>query len=231
MRIPWLCTLILSISVAFPTLSYGGKEDVAKAWIATLDETSALLREGRYEQARKRLSTLTNDMLERIGPGEPADRLFSIVLAQLAIAEAGAGRDADAIWHWHVAQNIDSAVRELDASAYGTAGQLLRANVLGPSPEKCPKRPKDALAPATLKRVEPIYPEGARQFRESGIVIVQIRLDAEGRPVEPYVLKPLAAPVTYAALDALQRWRFEKPGDDDPLKDVPFCVTFHFKLR
>jgi protein TonB len=230
MRIP-LRVLVLSACVALPIVSYASKSEVVRGWTSTLDDTATLLRNGHYEVARKRLEKLAGEMLERIGPGEPADRLFAIVIGQLAVADAGSGREMDAIWTWHIAQNIHPAVRDVDLSTYGNAGQFLGANLLGPSPEKCSKHPADAPPPVITKRVEPMYPEGARQFRESGIVIVQIRLDAEGRPIEPYVLKPLAAPVTYAALDALHRWRFEPSKADDPLKDVPFCVTFNFKLR
>lgn len=198
-------------------------------WAATLDQTSALLRDAHFDEARTRLERLKRSMLERIGPGEPADRLFAIVLGQLAVAQAGSGRRDEAIWSWHIAQNIFPAVRDVDLSGYGAAGEILTNNILPARPEKCP--PKRASPPTLRKRVEPDYPEGARQFRSSGIVIVQVRLEDDGRLSEPHVLTAIAAPITYAALDALRRWRFEPLPAEDPLKDVPFCVTFNFRLR
>lgn len=225
-----LRAVALSTWIALAIAASSDEPDVAKRWVATLNDSAALLRDGSYETARRQLGNLLDDMVERIGPGEPSDRFLAVVISMLAVADAGSGEERDAIWRWHTAQNIYPAIRDVDLVPYGAAGQLLRANLLGPRPEKCAQRPAGAPPPVITNRVEPIYPEGARQFRQSGIVIVQARFDAQGRAVEPYVLKTLGASVTYAALDALRRWRYEPLPPDDPLKDVPFCTTFNFKL-
>jgi TonB family protein len=225
-----LRTLALTACVALAIAAGGGESDVAKLWLSTLNDASALLRAGNHDTARKRLEHLLDDMLKRIVPGEQANRLLAVVIANLAIAEAGGGDERDAIWHWQVAQSIYPAIRGLDLSPYGAPGELLRANVLGTPPEKCAQRPLGTPIPNPIKRVEPLYPEGPRQLRQSGIIIVQLRIDALGRPIEPFVLKSFSTPVTYTALDALRQWRYELPKADDPLKDAPFCTTFNFKL-
>jgi hypothetical protein len=115
-----LRAVAISLCVALAIAASGEEPDIAKRWVATLNDSAALLRDGSYETARRQLGNLLDDMVERIGP--------------------------------------------------------------------------------------------------------------QGRAVEPYVLKTLGASVTYAALDALRQWRYEPLPPDDPLKDVPCCTTFNFKL-
>lgn len=215
---------ILAITILAQTLN-PGTSPTAEMWAKTLEESSALLREKQFDKAQKRLEKLKDDMLNRIGPGEAADRMFAVTLGQLAVAQAGAGNKELAIWNWHVAQNLHPAMREVDLSMYGETGQMLKDNLLAPKPETCAKPMK---APQVTKRLEPKYPEGVRRFRESGILIVQIRVDSEGHPHEPQVLKALPAPIVWSALDALRRWEFTPAQAGEQLQ---FCVTFNFKLR
>lgn len=199
----------------------------AEGWASTLKETTELLRDKQFDKALPRLEKLTEDMFVRLGPGEASDRMFAVALGQLAVAQAGAGKTDDAIWTWQVAQNIHPAVAKADLSPYGDAVNALEENILGPRPEQC-ALPMGTKAPAVVKRAEPRYPAAMRQFRESGIIIIQITVDDDGRPTHPEVLKPLAAPLTYAALEALRKWRFE--ATEDATRRT-FCMTMNFKLH
>jgi hypothetical protein len=56
----------------------------------------------------------------------PFGRDLALPVARLAVAEAGLGREADALWHWQVARNLDP--RPLSAEelrAFGPPGELL----------------------------------------------------------------------------------------------------------
>lgn len=211
--------LVLAVLILAQTVN-----PTAERWAKSLEETSALLSEKQFDKAQKQLEKLKHDMLDRIAPGAQANRLFAIVVAQLAVAQAGAGNTELAIWNWQAAQNIDPAVREVDLSLYGDAGLLLKDNLLGTAPEQCAAFMTHAMV---RKRFEPKYPKGALQFGEEGIVIVQVRLDERGRPREPQVMKGLAAPITYSVLDTLRRWEFTPPA---PGKQNELCVPFKFSV-
>lgn len=141
-------------------------------WQETLDQTSTLLAEAKFTEARRRLLKLTSEMADEITEPSGVDRLFGIALAQLAIAEAGEGNAGDAVWLWQTAQNVYPDIRTLDLSVYGKLSDILSANVLPPAPEKC-ARPANAPAPAVLRRSEPKYPKRAGQTGITGVVIVE----------------------------------------------------------
>ena len=47
-------------------------------------------------------------------------------VARLAVAEAGLGREDDAVWHWHIAQNLaGAALSDKTLASFGKAGALL----------------------------------------------------------------------------------------------------------
>jgi TonB family protein len=59
-----------------------------------------------------------------------------------------------------------------------------------------------------IKRVEPIYPETARQARVSGVVVLEVQVDEEGNVASVKVLRghPL---LDQAAIDAVKQWRYK----------------------
>ena len=195
-------------------------------WPAMLRETSTLLANGEFAGAHDRLSKLTRDMADEITTPSELDRLFAIALAQLAVAEAARGNAADAIWHWQIAQNVHRDVRTFEMTVYGKDAEALIANTLPPAPEKC-ARPANEPAPDILKRSEPKYPKRARQVPVTGLVIVEIELDPEGRPVRPQVLRSPSAALTYSTLVALRDWRFAAPELEED-RSSRFCRLFSF---
>ena len=69
----------------------------------------------------------------------------------------------------------------------------------------------DVKAPVAIARVEPLYPDEARQARISGIVILETTIDRNGVIRDVRVLKPLPFGLSQAAVDAVKQWSF-KPG-------------------
>ncbi|HEV2718912.1 MAG TPA: energy transducer TonB [Thermoanaerobaculia bacterium] len=88
----------------------------------------------------------------------------------------------------------------------------------------------DVKAPIVIKRVEPKYTDEARQNDVSGIVILEVVIDKDGRVKNAQVLKPLPFGLDQAALDAVRQWEF-KPGtlNGAPV-DVLFNLTVNFML-
>jgi TonB family protein len=69
------------------------------------------------------------------------------------------------------------------------------------------------IAPVLIKYVEPKYPKPALKARLSGVVILEIVIETNGRVSKGRVLKPLPLGLTQAAIDAVQQWRY-KPARD-----------------
>lgn len=69
------------------------------------------------------------------------------------------------------------------------------------------------VAPVLIKYVEPKYPKPALKARVSGVVILELVIETNGRVSKGRVLKPLPLGLTQAAIDAVQQWRY-KPARD-----------------
>jgi TonB family protein len=85
--------------------------------------------------------------------------------------------------------------------------------------------------PIVLRKVDPIYPEGARLARASGIVIVETVIDKTGRVTDAVVLKSLPYGLSEAALDAVKQWVFEPGTQNGRPVNVIFNLTVNFKLE
>ena len=88
----------------------------------------------------------------------------------------------------------------------------------------------DVKAPIVIRRVEPQYSDEARANRISGIVIVEVRINKNGRVSDTMILKGLPYGLDQSALDAVKQWEF-KPGtlNGEPV-DVIFNLTVNFRL-
>ena len=65
------------------------------------------------------------------------------------------------------------------------------------------------LRPVLIRKVDPDYTDEARKARVSGIVVLQIVIEADGRVSGGYVLKPLPMGLTQKAIDAVEKWKYE----------------------
>jgi len=95
-------------------------------------------------------------------------------------------------WHWYRAWS------ELESQI--TAGQPL----VQPPPTAVPAEVMQGLV---THKVDPIYPEAARQAKIQGIVVLDTVIGADGTVVDVH---PVSGPdeLTPAALDAVKWWRF-----------------------
>jgi len=83
--------------------------------------------------------------------------------------------------------------------------------------------------PRLIKRVEPIYPEIARQARVEGIVILEVVTDIHGRVQNIRVLRSIPL-LDQAAIDAVRQWIYEPKIIDGKLRDMVFTTTVTFML-
>ena len=160
--------------------------------------------------------------------------LKSDLLILRALAEAGGGRNEDAIWHWHLAYSYRTELASLaavearerprwgvsaaDLAAYGDAGRLLLRHPMlcsGDGANRC-----DAIrleGPGSAPEVRPprlIFGPPVplpTRFREQGPerLIVRAVVGTDGRIRELRVLAGRSPVVVYLALESLRDWRFE----------------------
>jgi protein TonB len=120
---------------------------------------------------------------------------------------------------------------------YG-AGEGLPANLLGAGlydlvgkPEATPVMAVgDIRPPRLVRRVEPAYPEIARQARREGTVILEATTDIYGRVAGVRVLRSIPL-LDEAAVDAVRQWVYEPLLVNGRPRPVTFTVTVRFVLK
>ena len=83
--------------------------------------------------------------------------------------------------------------------------------------------------PRLVSKVEPAYPEEARGYRASGLVLISCTVGSDGTPRNLKVVRGLGHGLDEKAIKAAGRWRFD-PGMKDGVAvavgPVTFAVTF-----
>jgi hypothetical protein len=143
----------------------------------------------------------------------PFGRDTAAPLARLALAEAGLGREADAVWHWQVALNLDpNPLSAVALSAFGPPGELLGRNRLrsaGRQPAGLDVRNVPHLQLRRLQGTAPQLSPEVQRLPLPKWLRVQLVIDAEGRPRDPVVLGGGLPGMTWEVLETVRDWRFE----------------------
>jgi TonB family protein len=84
-------------------------------------------------------------------------------------------------------------------------------------------------APSPIYKVEPEYSQEARDARLQGTVVLRAVIDADGRPGEIRVLRPLGMGLDEKAIEAVSQWRF-RPGVKDG-QPVPVQANIEINFR
>ncbi|MDD8021226.1 MAG: energy transducer TonB [Acidobacteriota bacterium] len=84
--------------------------------------------------------------------------------------------------------------------------------------------------PTLIKRVDPVYPEMARQAGVEGTVILEVTTDIYGRVANIKILKSVPI-LDQAAIEAVKQWVYEPLIIDGQPKGIIFTVTVTFKLE
>ena len=231
MRAASLLTLIL-LAASSVASAAGLKERIVDRWKRQATELGDHLAAGEYKRALYLSSDLLADMKQRLGPAPEGATSLANVLGLRAMAAYGAGREDDALWHWHVAQALAPAVAKRDFGRYGRPADFLEANILEPAGNPRPTEQQETVVglkpPRAVRAPQPTYPAGAREFQVSGTMVVLAIIDSKGRVREPRVLESLPAPtLTLAALEALREWRFEPAV----LDGEPTAVWYHLSVN
>ena len=118
----------------------------------------------------------------------------------------------------------------------GTSGGIVGGLVSAQPPPPPPPAPAapvritgQMVAPALLHRVEPVYPAAASEAHLSGLVILEVVVDTQGRVESVKVLRSRHPWLDNAAIQALREWRYS------PLvlngNPTPFVLTVTFSFH
>jgi len=119
---------------------------------------------------------------------------------------------------------------------YGDAG-VLPGNLVNTAfyglvgePEVPMRAIGEVKPPKPVRRVEPDYPEIARQARIEGVVILEATTDLNGRVTAVRVLRSIPL-LDEAAVDAVRQWVYEPLVVNGRPRAVTFTVTVRFVLK
>lgn len=84
--------------------------------------------------------------------------------------------------------------------------------------------------PRLIKKVDPVYPEEARQAGVEGVVILEVMTDKSGRVAAVRILRSVP-PLDQAAVEAVKQWVYEPVIIDGQPRPIMFTVTVSFKLK
>lgn len=84
--------------------------------------------------------------------------------------------------------------------------------------------------PRLIKRVDPVYPEAAREEKVEGVVILGVRVDKEGLVQSVMVYKSITPLLNKAAVDAVRQWRYEPLYMNEKAVPAVFTITVRFML-
>ncbi len=124
-------------------------------------------------------------------------------------------------WQWHRAwDELESRVPRKEAGAE-------RRRTGGPTGAPI-KIPADVMAQLVIHRVEPVYPDAARQSNVQGIVVLDALIGPDGAVED---LRPLSGPdaLAPAAVDAVKWWRFQPYRVNGKPVEVETTVAVEFR--
>jgi len=85
--------------------------------------------------------------------------------------------------------------------------------------------------PRLIKKVNPIYPEQAKQARVEGNVILGTRIDIQGRVSRVMVYSSKDFSLVQAAMDAVKQWVYEPLIVKGKPREAVFTTQVRFKLK
>jgi TonB family protein len=101
-----------------------------------------------------------------------------------------------------------------------------------PSSVDQPVRVGGAISePKLLKKVNPVYPDDAREARLTGVVVIEAIIDRQGGVKDAQVLRSPGSSFSRAALDAVRQWKYQPTLLNGVPVEVLFTVTVVFNLK
>lgn len=205
----------------------------SRVWNEQLQEVLAQLRGQRWPEALMSSQELLDSFGRSLAPGKNADRSVALVVMCRALAEAGQGREAEAVWDWQVAQQIDASIEDWSFAEFGAAGAVLDRHRRSRDPRPAVVDPLESKEIEPAQRIGearfPAWPQAAYRSGWAGPIQVEAVVGADGGLSHPQLTQaPPVATMTLAAFDALRGNRFVPARRDG--EPVPSLFRFTLKF-
>ena len=178
--------------------------------------------------------TVGAPVLGAMSPPSPADeRAFTAGL----LALVRSAKDAVGQWLYEPPADAPIAFDVVIGFTSQGDGEVIAQNPrrdLQPASVTDP-RPRDQYlggnpAPRKVKHVNPVYPAAAREKKITGMVILEARIEADGRILEARVLRSIPE-LDDAALEAVKQWEFTPTVVNGVPTPVTMTMTIQFSLQ
>lgn len=227
---------VVVCGLALPSPS-AGKSKVG-TWNARIQETVALLRAGDPAQARATIGPVLDEMTMEVNPGKKAAHAFGLALMLRGLAEAGSGNERLATWDWHLAQQIDPELESWDFHDFGAAGEILARHRLSNDPVPAAPTAKELKksggqdATILVRGRQPSYVEKSRLRRWMGTIVLAARIDADGLPGYPRIVRGSdEIAMLFATCEYARELTFTPAKLDGRPVAVLFDLTVNYRLQ
>jgi len=173
---------------------------------------------------------LGGPLLGAVAPGSPSEQAaFSAGL--LALARSA----TDAVAQWLYEPPADAPIAfdvVIGFTSEGDGEVIAQSAAQSSSPVTQPidaRSAPTASAPQKVKHVNPIYPAAARERKITGVVILEARIEPDGRILEARVLRSIPE-LDDAALEAVKQWEFTPTLINGVPTPVTMTMTIQFSL-
>ena len=207
-----------------------------------LEEAEESLRQHKWKAGLRKARRLAETLTLRSWYGKELGRMLSELALFQAVAEANLGKREEALWHWHIAQNLSFKMRNRDLSPYDEASKLLLEfplRKLGEVPVgfvvpdtypggpimKSARQPEKSSWPTVLNNTGAAL-EGSGNFHAEVIV------DKKGHLHQPVVTSTHLHPIViYSSLEWLREISPFRPAlfEGEPSDDL-YKVTVQFQV-
>ena len=204
----------------------------AGSWHQRLGKVEDALAGGDWQAARDRSVALRSKMVRKVVQAHELLPLAARTLALQAIAEANLGQNRAAEWHWLAAQGFVTGLPSMDLGGAGRARDLLAGLSVDQLPSGVVPQGVAGSAgryqPVQIRRsVTPELPKALQRADLVGAVILDVVVDARGRPRRPHVVDPGPVPtMAFPVLEALRHWVFIPARQDGQ----PVAVLYQLRI-
>ncbi len=224
---------LLAVQPLFAQSSDAENRTVAR-WQKKLRKIDQKIEVGDFQAADKAADKLIiQEMIPSLLRGGGGAELLALATVYQALAESGLEEEESAVWHWHIAQNLDPELRQVSLAKFGPAGHLLEYSRLREAGEP----PRNMVVfdltdseqtpthPVALETPYPMIPPDLQAEWYEKPAKVEVVIDTEGRVRSPVLLEGELPGKIYLGIESMRGWRY----DPAMLDGEPVAVFFHLE--
>lgn len=223
-----------------PLASARSQPEIVSDWTKRILRSRDDVQRGEFAKARHRTERVVKEMLLQVKRGRTARILLGSAAYVRALAEAGEGQDADAIWDASVAFALAPELRGYEPAFEGPASARLQtlfreeqARYEGcdcPESESREADDPEFTPPRKLEAPPPVYPPGKMTAGVQARISVRAVIDELGLLRLPTLVEGDDPSLIYSGLEALREWRFAPAQAEGKPVPVHYNLTINYRL-